>query len=710
MSNCCEHPKHTNGFIVLNNVPYVLAEYLDQRQFQQVERSRIRSEVNVDNQTECMRTLFDISIDDIGIRGSDGMLNVEGNNAKQRRLIDAIRNTLMHTHGELETLRKELVLRLRYQIENVDTGHVIRSMSEDLVVKDRAYYVDTNAAHIDENAILVNFNDTLVSTVNHFTHGHHRMILRITGIEMFYRCLRRDHYGMHPGAHVTRPTTDVLPSFYGMTEGDFYEYHKRMQQEHMMGIPPHGSFGHEPPGYIVNPAWVCFNRFYHFDNNGRDLVLHQQEINDPRMPVFDIPCGKVSVNRMVTINPGQRLVFKFSVWKNDTVVVNDTTSVMHALRAPSMDMCGCYCDNMPATPPMDCGKPVPPQSEIHPDYETLIRMMHDSMKNMNRQNYVINNLTEQVNYLQSLLENGGSGCNPGCPGHEEEEPKPTRGPAMTEYGTYFKTLQEGIDAVQSGRAKGTIVLQGNVCEELVIRGDVTINLNGYTVSAPEAADRWHHTFLVDGGNLVINGEGTVENGNNQGYCVFNAAAGDAWVPSGITVESLGEGTVILNGGTYKRTGKDDNHRGYALVNHGARMTINDNVVVDTVRDDTSLVTNGFMSDPTAQPVMIINGGIFRGGRHTVNNDHGGRIIINGGMFKMGTPWSDDFSSGPKNVFRNEEDSTGIIKGGDFIGNVENTNIDEKSLQISGGKFTVNVSKFLVDGKKQDNDGTVIGAE
>lgn len=709
MSNhVCNSPKHTNGFVLLNNIPYVLAEYLDRRTFQQIDRSYIKSEVLVDNETEAMRTVFNISIDDIGHRASDGTLNVEGNNAKQRRLLSAIDNTIRQTRGELDTLRKELVLEVCYYLENIRTGQIIRSAKEKLVVNGRGYYLDTNVAHIDDNAVLVNFQDNLVSTINHFTHGLDRMILRVTEINMYYRCMRRDHSVIHQGPHgvMSRPAPDMLPTFYGAQEDNYYYYHKEMEQAHILGTPGccgdnFGSFGHEPPGYVTNPAWDCFNRYYHFDNGGRDLILHHQEINDPRADTFLLPCGKITVNRMVTINPGQRIVFRFSIWKNDTVVVNDTTSIMRALGGRGMHD---HCDytNLPAMPELDCSRPVPPKHEIHPDYETVMRMLHDNMMIVNKQNHVINDLNNRLQYIQGLLENTHPGnCGPCC----GEKTATT-----TADGKSYATLQETIDAIQSGEAMGPITLMEDISETVTVTGDVTIELNGHTIAAPvlENNPQFQHTIIVDGGNLVINGAGTVSNGNNQGYCVINVSSNDTWVPADQKIQSLGEGTVTLNGGTYMRTGLDDTHRGYALVNHGARFTINEGVIVDTMRDDTSLVTNGFMGDAASQPVMVINGGSFHGGRHTVNNDHGGRMIINGGTFKMGTPWiGEQQASGPKNVLRNETNSTAQIRGGEFTGNVENNNDTAKSLQISGGTFTVDVSKYVVDGMKQDRNGKII---
>ena len=83
----CDCDKHVNGFIDLNGVPYLLGEYLNKRTFQQVDRSVIKSEINVDL-SEAMRAVIDINIDDIGKRASDGYPSIVGNNSKYNQLLN----------------------------------------------------------------------------------------------------------------------------------------------------------------------------------------------------------------------------------------------------------------------------------------------------------------------------------------------------------------------------------------------------------------------------------------------------------------------------------------------------------------------------------------------------------------------------------------------------------------------------------------------
>ncbi|MCM1221818.1 MAG: hypothetical protein NC548_45840 [Lachnospiraceae bacterium] len=707
----CVQPLHTNAFLELNGVPYLVAEYMDKDAIQQIDRSLIKSDIFID-QSEAMRAVVDISVDDIGIRASDKLPAIMGNNTKQKNLLKAVANYAEQFNNQLITLKRGILLRVNYRLENIRTRETIRSTSEDIRITDRNCFLDVNPRDLNDNAIVVNFSDSMVSTMTTFTHGTDQMMIRITDINMFYEALGN-------GPNIPRPKPVMsdfvrLPTTTQMNAFDYYAY--QMEHQHHHCWDPHhrppmdwdGNYGREPVDCITPSPWMMFNRYYHFDNNGKDIIIHPTEVVDQMAPIALVPCGTIKVNRVFRVNPGHRIVFKFSIWKNDLVLVNDTTRIARALKAPYLgDIYDCSCDcnqdnSSTENSSCNCGC----DHTVEPDKETILRMLAESRKMNNKQNFVINQLMETVEDLNQTVKNLICGEKPPCCGQPDNT-------VCTVGGKSFTTIQEAIEAVENHEVKGEITLMSDVTEYLTIRGDVTIDLNGHDIAAPKREDTsaYYHTILVDGGNLTINGDGIVSNENHQGYCVMNAAAGDTWLPDKQVAQSMGEGTVTLNGGKYVHSTNDPNHRSYVIVNRGARMTINASVVVDTELDDSSLVTNGFQKDVLGNPIMIINGGKFRGGRHTINNDHGGKMIINDGIFSMGTPWPDvDFASGPKNVFRNEEDSIAQIKGGTFSGNVENSNLAENSLQISGGKFTVDVSDFIVDGKKQSIDGTVVPEE
>ena len=285
---------HVNAFLELNGVPYLLAEYLDRRNFLQLDRTMIRSEVFIDTR-ESMRAVIDVSIDDIG-RRSDGLPAIVGNNSKQRALLNTVTAMAEQLNHQFDVIRRGIIMRVNYQLENQRTGSVLRSMVEDLPIRERSYFLDVNPRDINDNAVVVNFSNSLISTINEFTHGRDPMVLRITNVQMFYECLRRD-----PGVARIHQATPEL---------DYYNYHEQMQNRHVFS--PTGcqyeGFGYEPPEMITPPTWSMFSRYYHFDQNGHDIVLHKNEVTDPMCRAVLVPCGTVQVNRAFLINPGHRII------------------------------------------------------------------------------------------------------------------------------------------------------------------------------------------------------------------------------------------------------------------------------------------------------------------------------------------------------------------------------------------------------------------
>lgn len=419
MINCETHDHHhghTNAFIDMNGVPYLLAEYVDKRNFQQIDRLFVRSEINID-QSESMRAIVDISVDDIGRNASDGLLAVIGNSTKQKNLMDMITASAQRYNHQLNVLRGGIVLRVNYQLENQTTKQTIRSMCEDLRITDRSYFLDINSKDINDNAIIVNFSNSMVSTVNQFTHGIDRMILRVTSVQMFYECVEISPIMPRIKQSMTNSyPRDFLPTTYG-SEQDLHRYHDQMQNRHLLGSHE-DPYYYETPDAINPPTWTGFNRFYHFDNNGADIVLHRQEIDDTMCKSVLLAAGTIQVNRTFVINPGHRIIFKFSIWKNDATIVNDTTAIAEALDAfiyqghhghhhNHTDDTNCHCD---------CNGY--PHDSINPDYETMNRLYRELQFTNDRQNAVINGLMTKIDTLTDQI----SGLLPPVTPEEPEDP------------------------------------------------------------------------------------------------------------------------------------------------------------------------------------------------------------------------------------------------------------------------------------------------
>lgn len=346
---------HTNAFVNLNGIPYVLGEYVDRDSFQSIDRSAIYSEISVD-QHDPMRAVVDINIDDIGKR-ADGQPNIIGNYTKLESLLTMIRNKCHDFDHILPTLRKGIIIRVFYHIENNRTGQVMRSAQEDLKISNRFYFVDVNPTDLADNCVITNFSDTMVSTMNQFTHGLDPMIVRITHIQLFYEVVLPNPISPRVRTSIMGKSAYTLPSPYG-EELDVYRYHKEMQNQHFIGVPPY--YGREN---IIPDKWYQYNRFYHFDTNCNDIILHEEEIYSPRTKSILLAAGEVHVNRIFMINPGHRIVFKFSIWKNDVTLVNDSSIIAEALDPKFI----------PPTPPAPYPPcPWPPYNPYPPYYPPYI--------------------------------------------------------------------------------------------------------------------------------------------------------------------------------------------------------------------------------------------------------------------------------------------------------------------------------------------------
>ena len=290
----------------------------------------------------------------------------------------------------------------------------------------------------------------------------------------------------------------------------------------------------------------------------------------------------------------------------------------------------------------------------------------------------------------------------------------------------YSTLQAAINDESNG---DTITLIASTNEDVVIESgkDITININdGVTLTNVN-----NHT-IINKGKLTITGSGTVDNVTNGKAAIYNDL----------------NATVILNGGTYKRsqeTGIDSNNSGgnsyYTIKNYGT-MEINSGVTVENKGKFSSLLANGWYSygstnEPSTDgnPVakLTINGGVFTGGLNTVKNDDAGEMIINGGAITGfaqscvqnnnvltitgGDIVGEENNSDAAIVSRAVDGSAvnkgitkitgGTVKGGDPCIREDTTYGLTHQTEISGGTFFSDVTKFLKEGLTQNTDGKVV---
>lgn len=290
----------------------------------------------------------------------------------------------------------------------------------------------------------------------------------------------------------------------------------------------------------------------------------------------------------------------------------------------------------------------------------------------------------------------------------------------------YSTLQEAINVAGNG---DTIALIANTNEDVVIESgkDITINItDGVTLTNVN-----NHT-IINRGTLTIAGSGTVDNVTNGRATVYNDL----------------NATVILNGGTYKRsqeTGVDSKNSGgnsyYTIKNYGT-MEINSGVTVENKGKYSSLLANGWYSygnanEPSTNgnPVskLTINGGTFNGGLNTVKNDDAGEMTINGGtitgfaqscvqnnnvlIITGGNIVGEENNSDAAIVSRAVTGSTvnkgitkitgGTVKGGNPCIREDTTYGSTHQTEITGGTFSSDVTKYLKEGLVQNTDGTIV---
>ena len=301
------------------------------------------------------------------------------------------------------------------------------------------------------------------------------------------------------------------------------------------------------------------------------------------------------------------------------------------------------------------------------------------------------------------------------------------------------TLQSKIDAAPVG---GTVKLDKEYTEDIVINKELTIDLNGNKLTN-SAGD----TITVNAnGNLTITGNGTVDN-------VTHGKAA-------LRIEENGKAT--LNGGYFNRSkenGKSGTEPGgnsfYTLINHGV-LIINDGAVVTTASESStlgrfsSLVENGYQSHQgsTNYPTLTINGGTFKGGINTIKNDDNGITNIYGGKCEnyfqacvqnhhkttiyngefsadVSSAWSVLNCGSCASVDAIHDAHELVIKNGNFKGDVRAsvgtvkievgsfeasfTKAENATIEISGGTFsdTKSAKEYLASGKEFDSNGKVV---
>jgi len=251
-------------------------------------------------------------------------------------------------------------------------------------------------------------------------------------------------------------------------------------------------------------------------------------------------------------------------------------------------------------------------------------------------------------------------------------------------GVNAKDVADATELNDCLATESVCTLTADINADAVVPADktVTLDLNGNDLTAVNG----DAIYVTKGATLTIKGEGNVIATKTDYAAVFN------------------DGTMTIDGGTFKRDVAGNTNKWYVILNHGV-MTINDaTVTIDnedqiTSGSHPSLVDNGYSNFASSNPrqgyvagtnhenpSLTVNGGTFTGGLNTIKNDDNSVLEINGGTFKNTVQvslmnWNMATING--GTF---ETPTGNDKTNIFVGNSGTDSVNKGILVINGGTF------------------------
>lgn len=292
--------KKINGFIDVREAPYLLGEYIQDDQFIPLPLSEINNGTSIS--TENRTSVVTIDIDQT-YKDEEENIFIKGNNQKTLELEDMITNMRDHLmKHDFGIIRKGLLVRINYRLENAVNGKIIKSVTENFKIYRAGLYSYALPSSVNDIGVINKYSDSVVSTINQFTHGTDGLKLRVNTIKLFYESVIP-----HP------PYCDLYPPHY-----------------------PYGYPMVDPniPCHPVNHNYM--NNFFHYGSSNKDIFLNETAIDDERKFVL-IPCGSVFINKAFNVMPSHRIIFRINVWKNDLTVVPDTSTIASLLNIPAFD-------------------------------------------------------------------------------------------------------------------------------------------------------------------------------------------------------------------------------------------------------------------------------------------------------------------------------------------------------------------------------------
>ena len=177
-----------NAFIDVKLVPYILGDYLNGREFLTLNPDEVKNEVTIDTSVP-NRAFIKISLDQIKRSIDTGLLMPEGNIEKKSKLDQMVSNYREFiAQNHFGVIRKGLVVKINYRIET-QSGRCIRNLYDYLKIFEGGLYTHVSDTNVADPAIIVNYEDTIVASINSYTHGTDSLVLRINSVDLFYEVI-----------------------------------------------------------------------------------------------------------------------------------------------------------------------------------------------------------------------------------------------------------------------------------------------------------------------------------------------------------------------------------------------------------------------------------------------------------------------------------------------------------------------------------------
>ena len=311
----------SNVFMNINGWPYLSNEYLDVTQMATANRNQIRNLLEIGEGP--FSNSVDIVIDQIGHK-------TIGNKQAYTRLMNAIMMSANRLGGQLDVIRTGMMAEIWFTVESERTGRVVRSSRAVMNMTDVKDFLDVGTASVGDNVVLSLYEDSQVINVFNRIHGGDRLVVRILRVDLFMTAVARQQEQPWGPPH-GRPVPAAFETFNEYECGPSQHWMGHYHQHHMpIDDWRHGSY-HGVPKKPGHPDWGMMSHFYRFVNGGRSILLHDHNISERRTMIFRVPVGTINLNRTFFLHKQGRVTFNLQVWRNNKVVVGNTSKIAQLL-------------------------------------------------------------------------------------------------------------------------------------------------------------------------------------------------------------------------------------------------------------------------------------------------------------------------------------------------------------------------------------------